>query len=285
MNRSQLKILSQLASSPNNVASGLAQCIEALRLVSSLPRASPIMVEYSGMKGSFVKAFGREHLSRVPFRVSPSSGSFVLLFSSYQCFDNRLMQTVSGLLKSSMDLPSDSRITSASFYREDGTVDPTKILIDEDSWKELVPYVHTLHIEDERQAQAHSESVFATQANSVFATNAQDHSVFTTQAQTQAQTLSSASAPSQSTRSSPSPSPALTSPTRSLNCNANAFVPSKTTVTLKSTDGTKVNLRALGNGNRGRISPAGVYLFHVRSDGTTHQPVAIQPIQPLVADA
>jgi hypothetical protein len=147
-----------------------------------------------------------------------------------------------------MELPEDSRVTSALFYREDGTVNPTKVLIDEDSWKELVPYVHTLHIEDDRQAQAHS--VFATQAHS--------ESVFTTQAQTQA--LSSASAPSQSTRSSPSPSPALTSPTRSLNFNANAFVPSKTTVTLKSTDGTKVNLRALGNGNRGRISPAGVYL-------------------------
>jgi len=70
MSRSQLKILSQLASSPNDVASGLAQCIEALRLVSSLPRSSPIMVEYSGLKGSIIKAFGREHLSRVPFRVS-----------------------------------------------------------------------------------------------------------------------------------------------------------------------------------------------------------------------
>lgn len=202
MNRSQLKILSQLASSPNDVASGLAQCMEALRLVSSLPRASPIMVEYSGMKGSFIKAFGREHLSRVPFR------------------------TVSGLLKASMELSEDSRIMYAAFYREDGTIDPTKVLIDEDSWKELVPYVHTLYIEDDRQA----------------------HSVFATQ------TLSSA--PSQSARSSPSPSPALTSPTRSLNCNANAFVPSKTTVTLKSTDGTKVNLRALGN--RGRISPAAI---------------------------
>lgn len=202
MNRSQLKILSQLASSPNDVASGLAQCMEALRLVSSLPRASPIMVEYSGMKGSFIKAFGREHLSRVPFR------------------------TVSGLLKASMELSEDSRIMYAAFYREDGTIDPTKVLIDEDSWKELVPYVHTLYIEDDRQA----HSVFATQALS--------------------------SAPSQSARSSPSPSPALTSPTRSLNCNANAFVPSKTTVTLKSTDGTKVNLRALGN--RGRISPAAI---------------------------
>ncbi|KAG2124856.1 hypothetical protein DEU56DRAFT_694551, partial [Suillus clintonianus] len=117
-------ILSQLASSPNDVASGLAQCMEALRLISSLPRASPIMVEYSGTKGSLIKAFGREHLSRVPFR------------------------TVVGLLKASMELPEDSRIISAAFYREDGTVDPAKVLIDEDSWKELVPYVHTLHIED-----------------------------------------------------------------------------------------------------------------------------------------
>lgn len=70
MSRSQQIILSQLASSPNDVASGFAQCMEALRLISTLPRSSPIMVEYSGVKGSMIKAFGREHLSRVPFRVS-----------------------------------------------------------------------------------------------------------------------------------------------------------------------------------------------------------------------
>ncbi|KAG1798249.1 uncharacterized protein HD556DRAFT_229495 [Suillus plorans] len=199
MSRSQLKILSQLASSPNDVASGLAQCMEALRLVSSLPRSSPIMVEYSGMKGSIIKAFGREHLSRVPFR------------------------TVYGLVKASMELPDDSRIMYAAFYREDGTVDPAKVLIDEDSWKELVPYVHTLHIEDDRQA----------------------NSVFTVQA------LSSPTA--QSARSSPSPSPAMASPTRSLNSNANTFIPSKNTVTFKSQDGTKLNLQAL---RKGMISPA-----------------------------
>lgn len=210
MSRSQLKILSQLASSPNDVASGLAQCIEALRLISSLPRSSPIIVEYSGVKGSIIKAFGREHLSRVPFR------------------------TVVGLLKASMELPEDSRVMHAAFYREDGTVDPTKVLIDEDSWKELVPYVHTLHIEDDRQA----------------------HSVFVTQAPS--------STTSQSARSSPSLSPALTSPTRSLNGNANTFIPSKNTVTLKTQDGTKVNLQAL---RKGRISPASI----------------IQPVSPLVA--
>ncbi|KAG2126620.1 hypothetical protein DEU56DRAFT_701608, partial [Suillus clintonianus] len=113
-------ILSQLASSPNDVGSGLAQCMGALRLISSLPRASPIMVEYSGTKGSITIRKG----------------------TSLTC------ATVAGLLKSPMELPEDSRIMSAAFYREDGTIDPAKVLIDEDSWKELVPYVHTLHIED-----------------------------------------------------------------------------------------------------------------------------------------
>ncbi|OJA18433.1 hypothetical protein AZE42_11593 [Rhizopogon vesiculosus] len=127
MSRSQQKILSQLASSPNDVASGLAQCVEALRLISSLPRSSPVMVEYSGAKGSTTKAFGREHLSRVQFRI------------------------MVGILKASLQLPDGARIATATFYREDGTVDPTKVLIDEDSWKELVPYVHTLHIEDENR--------------------------------------------------------------------------------------------------------------------------------------
>lgn len=200
MSRSHLKILSQLASPPNDVASGFAQCMEALRLISSLPRSSPILVEYSGAKGSMIKAFGREHLSRVPFR------------------------TVVGVLKASMGLPEDSRITSAIFYREDGTIDPAKVLVDEDSWKELVPYVHTLHIGDECQA------LFSTQALSLVT--------------------------SQTTVLSPSPSPALTSPTRSLNGNANTFIPSKNTVTMKSQDGTKLNLQAL---RRGSISPPSIH--------------------------
>jgi len=203
MSRSQQKILSQLASSPNDVASGLAQCVEALRLISSLPRSSPIMVEYSGAKGSMIKAFGREHLSRVQFR------------------------TVIGLLKASMQLPDVSRITSAAFYREDGTVDPTKVLLDEDSWKELVPYVHTLHIEDEGQA----------------------HSIFSTQ------TVSSAT--SQTIVSSPSPSPALTSPTRSLNGKASTFIPGKNTVTITTQDGARLNLHTL---RKDSLSPTCMHL-------------------------
>jgi len=176
--------------------------MEALRLISTLPRSSPIMVEYSGVKGSMIKAFGREHLSRVPFR------------------------TVVGLLKASLQLPDASRVTSATFYREDGTVDSRKILIDDDSWKELVPHVHTLHIEDEDRV----HSIFAAQA----APPAVSHTAV----------------------SSPSPSPALGSPTRSLNGNANSFIPSKSTVTISTQDGARINLQAL---RKGSLSPTAVY--------------------------
>ncbi|KAF9218567.1 hypothetical protein BS17DRAFT_674966, partial [Gyrodon lividus] len=118
------RLLSQLASSPNELASGLGQCLEALRLVSALPRTSPVFVQYANSASPTIKAFGREHLSRVPLR------------------------TVVTLAKSSMGLPDNLRVASAVFYREDGSVDPTKVMVDEDSWKELVPYVHTLHVED-----------------------------------------------------------------------------------------------------------------------------------------
>ncbi|KIJ64868.1 hypothetical protein HYDPIDRAFT_28222 [Hydnomerulius pinastri MD-312] len=130
MSRSQQRILSQLASSPNEIASGLAQCLEALRLISSLPRASPVLVEYTSSRSPMVKAFGREHLSRVPLR------------------------TVVCLARSSMGLPDNLRVASALFYREDGSVDPAKVMVDEDSWKELAPYVHTLHVEDDRPPRA-----------------------------------------------------------------------------------------------------------------------------------
>ncbi|KAF8837458.1 hypothetical protein BDN67DRAFT_1013856 [Paxillus ammoniavirescens] len=128
MTRSQQRILSQLASSQNELASGLGQCLEALRLISALPRTSPIYIQYASPALPTIKAFGREHLSRVPLR------------------------TVVALAKSSMGLPDSLRVASASFYREDGSVDPAKVLVDEDSWKELAPYVHTLHVEDERSS-------------------------------------------------------------------------------------------------------------------------------------
>lgn len=66
----QQRILSQLAASPNELASGMAQCIEALRLISALPRAYPLLVEYAGNpKSLMIKAFGRAQLSRLPLRV------------------------------------------------------------------------------------------------------------------------------------------------------------------------------------------------------------------------
>ncbi|KAF8552121.1 hypothetical protein OG21DRAFT_1376450, partial [Imleria badia] len=118
------RLLSQLATSDNELASGLGQCLEALRLISALPRASPVLVKYSSALSPITKAFGREHLSRVPLR------------------------TVIALIKTSFSLSDPIHITTALFYREDGTIDTTPVLIDEDSWKELVPYVHTLHVED-----------------------------------------------------------------------------------------------------------------------------------------
>ncbi|KAF8440002.1 hypothetical protein L210DRAFT_3645928 [Boletus edulis BED1] len=42
-----------------------------------------------------------------------------------------------------------SRPSPPLFYRENGTIDPTPVLVNEDSWKELAPYVHTLHVEDD----------------------------------------------------------------------------------------------------------------------------------------
>lgn len=70
MTRSQQRLLSQLATSDNELASGLGQCLEALRLISALPRASPVFVKYTSAPSYTTKAFGREHLSRVPLRVS-----------------------------------------------------------------------------------------------------------------------------------------------------------------------------------------------------------------------
>lgn len=71
MARSQQRLLSQLATSPNELASGLGQCLEALRLISALPRASPVFVHYTSALSPTIKAFGRDHLSRVPLRVRP----------------------------------------------------------------------------------------------------------------------------------------------------------------------------------------------------------------------
>lgn len=162
------RILSQLAASPNELASGIAQCIEALRLVSALPRAYPLMVEYAANpKSPTIKAFGRAQLARLPLR------------------------SVAAIIKSSMGLPDNVRVVSATFYREDGSIDPSRILLDDDSWKELVPYVHTLHVEDDR--------------------------------------------------------PAFAPSTPGLNTGASAFVPSSSSISIRTLEGTQVSLQNLRN--------------------------------------
>ncbi|KAF8126703.1 hypothetical protein EV363DRAFT_1081764, partial [Boletus edulis] len=56
MTRSQQRLLFQLATSDNELASGLGQCLEALRLVSALPRASPVFVKYTSAPSPTTKA-------------------------------------------------------------------------------------------------------------------------------------------------------------------------------------------------------------------------------------
>ncbi|KAF8452897.1 hypothetical protein L210DRAFT_3755839 [Boletus edulis BED1] len=102
MTRSHQRLLSQLATSDNELASGLGQCLEAFRLISAFPRASPTT------------------LSRVPLR-----------------------GIVITLIKPSLSLSDPIHIVTPIFYREDGTIDPSPVLLDEDLWKELALYIHT----------------------------------------------------------------------------------------------------------------------------------------------
>ncbi|KAF8119669.1 hypothetical protein EV363DRAFT_1461462 [Boletus edulis] len=50
------------------------------------------------------------------------------------------LRTVIALIETSLSLPDPIKVTTALFFREDGTIDPTPALDDEDSWKELAPY-------------------------------------------------------------------------------------------------------------------------------------------------
>lgn len=99
-----------------------------------------------------------------------------------------------------MGLPDNVRVTSATFYREDGSIDPSRILLDEDSWKELVPYVHMLHIEDDRPAS-----------------------------------------------NAPAASSLSTTGKPGLNTGANAFVPSSSSISIRTLEGTQVSLQNLRN--------------------------------------
>ncbi|KAF8126687.1 hypothetical protein EV363DRAFT_1173905 [Boletus edulis] len=50
------------------------------------------------------------------------------------------LRTMIALIETSLSLPDPIKVTTALFFREDGTIDPTPALDDEDSWKELAPY-------------------------------------------------------------------------------------------------------------------------------------------------
>ncbi|KAI9456183.1 hypothetical protein HD554DRAFT_2077981 [Boletus coccyginus] len=227
MARSQQRLLAQLATSDNELASGLGQCLEALRLISALPRASPVFVKYSASSHvATTKAFGRDHLSRVPLRVRLSlfcCGGTNVTFDDPLCAPP---QTVISLIKSSLSLADPIHVTTALFFREDGTVDPTPVLVDEDSWKELAPYVHTLHVEDDiEQRPSTAHSTLSTLSGSVF----------------------SVANGNASANGNGSPPGAMSiSRGSGLNSNASTFVPSPNAITIKTGEGgPKVSLQSL----------------------------------------
>lgn len=107
-----------------------------------------------------------------------------------------LSQSVTAIIKGSMGLHDNVRVVSATFYREDGSIDPSRVLLDDDSWKELVPYVHTLHLEDDRPAFV----------------------------------------------------PGTSTPNKGgLNTGASAFVPSSSSISIRTLEGTQVSLQNLRN--------------------------------------
>jgi hypothetical protein len=123
---------------------------------------------------------------------------------------------VLALVKTSLSLADAVHVTTALFYREDGTVDPTPALVDEDSWKELAPYVHTLHVEDdlERPSTGHS-------------------------------TLSALSGTVVTVGSGSVSSGASSGKGAGLNSNASMFVPSSNAISIKTGEGAKGGLQGL----------------------------------------
>lgn len=129
-----------------------------------------------------------------------------------------LHQTVITLIKTSLSLSDPIHVTTALFYREDGSIDPTPVFVDEDSWKELAPYVHTLHVEDDLDRPSTALSTHSTLSGTVGVIGV---------------TNGSATSPSPSKGSS------------GLNSNASTFVPSSNaSISIKTGDG-KVGLQGL----------------------------------------
>lgn len=120
------------------------------------------------------------------------------------------------LIKTSLSILDPIHVTSALFYREDGTVDPTPILIDEDSWKELAPYVHTLHVEDDLERPSTALS-----------------------------TLSAVSGLASGVSNGSASSGTGVSEGSGLNSNASTFVPSSSAITIKTSNGAMLNFHGL----------------------------------------
>lgn len=125
------------------------------------------------------------------------------------------------LIKTSLSVSDPIRITTALFYREDGTVDPMPVLVDEDSWKELVPYVHTLHVEDDFERPSTARSTISV-VSSLSGT---------------AVGVGNGSTPSNVGGASKGGASK-----GGLNSNASSFVPSVNSITIKTSDSSKLGL-------------------------------------------
>jgi len=124
MGRSNVQqIINNLASSPNDFASGIALCIKALAEATASPPASPIMIEYRGRR----MAFGRRNLERMDGHEA-------------------IRMAVRTIYPQGHISDSQRFIAEASLFTEDGRPDRRVVGIDLDSWVELLPYINSLFL-------------------------------------------------------------------------------------------------------------------------------------------
>ncbi|KIK09204.1 hypothetical protein K443DRAFT_83368 [Laccaria amethystina LaAM-08-1] len=107
--------LADLVTSPNNIAAGIGQVLEALVLASTATTTKPIMVEY----GNRVMALGRKRMG-----VMSGRNAFIYLRSKF------------GILNTNSALYLEALIIGEDEFVE----------VDFDAWEELVPHISKLRI-------------------------------------------------------------------------------------------------------------------------------------------
>lgn len=124
--------LADLVTSPNDIAAGIGQVLEALVLASTATTTKPIMVEY----GNRVMALGRKRMGVMSGRVR-----------AFQCglFTVELNWTQNAFLylKSKFGILN----TNSALYLEALMIGEDEFVeVDVDAWEELVPHISKLRI-------------------------------------------------------------------------------------------------------------------------------------------